>query len=140
MTEVILYYTKPVSTDCGSHGIETCRNFDQLARKPSREKLLQIQSEIEVQKQKNKVSHLLHNNYCLLCTYTGDSPCLLAKHCRLELSLRKKGTLWKVWGIETRTFLGCKKQKRKIVHPRLNLSKLFTFFCHQQQKYFFARK
>ena len=34
---------------------------------------------------------------------------------------------------ETRLFLGCKKQKSKIIHPRLNLSNLFTCFVNNNK-------
>ena len=39
---------------------------------------------------------------------------------------RLESTLWKVWGIKTKLFWSCKKQKSKIIDPRPFLSNLFS--------------
>ncbi len=46
----------------------------------------------------------------------------------------------KYGGSKLEYFWVVKSKKSKIIHPRLNLSNLFTFFVTKQQKSFFARK
>ena len=57
----------------------------------------------------------------------------------MEFNKNLRVRLGKVWGIETRIFLGCKQQKSKIIYPRLNLSNLFTFLSLVAKIFFFPK-